>query len=162
MDTTEIMRYWIESRFPPSAVAIDEAPRGPAGVEQSPVTHGWQSPRGWPHSSGSSACASTDQVVGDHAAPRSSGGARDGSPTGSAPPPAVTITPEVPKKLSRDVMNKLRTTAAEFKRRRGAYDGDKILFTSGPLNVNNEAQEYSVFLDDERRPSFKYVAQECV
>ncbi|CAM6055532.1 unnamed protein product [Sphagnum tenellum] len=67
----------------------------------------------------------------------------------------VTITPEVPKKVSRDVMNKLQTTAAEFKRRRGAYDGDKILFTSGPLNVNNEAQVYPVFLDDERRPSFK-------
>jgi hypothetical protein len=55
-------------------------------------------------------------------------------------------------------MNKLRTTAAEFKRKRGAYDGDKILFTSGPLNVNNEAQEYPVFLEDERRHSFKYVA----
>jgi hypothetical protein len=102
MDTTEIMRAWIESRFQPSALAIDEAPGGRAGVEQSPVTHGWQSPRGWPHSSGSSACASTDQVVGDHAARRSSRGARDGSPTGSAPPPAVRIKKVLVTQATRD------------------------------------------------------------
>ncbi|CAK9867455.1 unnamed protein product [Sphagnum jensenii] len=66
----------------------------------------------------------------------------------------VTITPEVPKKVSREVMNKLRATygAAEFKGKRGAYDGEKSLFTSGPLNFNQ--QEYPVFLDDERGPSF--------
>ncbi len=70
----------------------------------------------------------------------------------------VTITPEVPKKVSREVMNKLRATygAAEFKGKRGAYDGEKSLFTSGPLNFNQ--QEYPVFLDDERGPSFKCVS----
>jgi len=98
MDTTEIMRVWIESRFPPSAVAIDEAPGGPAGVEPSPVTNGWQSPRGWPHISGSSAAgASADEVLGDHAARRSSRGARGGSPTGSATPPAVRKKVVVPR-----------------------------------------------------------------
>jgi hypothetical protein len=70
----------------------------------------------------------------------------------------VTITPESSKKANRDVMNKLRTTygAVELNGKRGAYDGEKGLFMSGPLNFSKQ-QKYYVLLADECTPSFRNV-----
>jgi eukaryotic translation initiation factor 2C len=52
-------------------------------------------------------------------------------------------------------MKKLRDTFGEEEcgGKRGAYDGEKSLFTSGSLNFNRK--QLPVFLDDERGPTFK-------
>jgi eukaryotic translation initiation factor 2C len=68
----------------------------------------------------------------------------------------VSIEPPVTnKKIGRDVMKKLRETFGEEEcgGKRGAYDGEKSLFTSGSLNFNSK--EFPVFLDDEKGPSYR-------
>lgn len=54
-------------------------------------------------------------------------------------------------------MKKLRDTFGEEEcgGKRGAYDGEKSLFTSGSLNFNRK--QLPVYLDDERGPAFKWV-----
>ncbi|KAJ7521394.1 hypothetical protein O6H91_19G051600 [Diphasiastrum complanatum] len=65
----------------------------------------------------------------------------------------VSINPGIANKsLCREIMSKLhKTYGDEFGQKKFAYDGEKSLFTVGPL-LNN-SQEFKVFLDDDRKVS---------
>ncbi|KAJ7299659.1 hypothetical protein O6H91_Y182400 [Diphasiastrum complanatum] len=65
----------------------------------------------------------------------------------------VSIDPGIANKsLCREIMSKLyKTYVSEFGKKRFAYDGEKSLFTVGPLLLSS--QEFKVFLDDDRKIS---------